>query len=383
MSRFDQVFTAELAHVAAQNGTRRLRGLERLSPGKVLRQGRELTDFSSNDYLGLSFAAPLRQRAARWALEYGAGAGASRLVGGTLLLHQQVEAKLTAFKHCQASLIFASGWQANVAVLAALMARDDLIFADRLIHASLHHGVKAAGAREIRYRHNDLDHLEELLVSQRAKPGRRFIITESVFSMDGDRADVAAIGALAERFGAFFYLDEAHATGILGASGLGLADSSVDCAMGTFSKALGGFGAYIAGSRILVDYLIQNCSGFIHTTAPPPVVLGTIDAALDLVPGMDAERAQVAHLATRLRAGLAAMNLGCGDSTTQIVPILIGDAEQTLRVAADLERRGILAVAIRPPTVPEGTSRLRIALTSGHTERDVENLLNALGDALC
>jgi len=380
MARLDDVFSTELTRIAARGGARRLRGIERLAPGRVQRDGRELIDFSSNDYLALSFAAPLRARAAQWALEYGAGAGASRLIGGTLDLHEQVEAKLAAWKRRPAALVFASGWQANVAVLAALLGRDDLVFADRLVHASLHHGVKAAGAREIRFRHNDLMHLEELLATHQARPGRRFILTESVFSMDGDCADIVAIAELAERFGAFFYLDEAHATGVLGEHGRGLADASVDLAMGTFSKAFGGFGAYVAGSRPLIDYLIHVCSGFIHTTAPPPSMLGAIDAALDLVPGMDHERAHLADLAANLRSALTEVEVNFGASTTQIVPLIFGGAEETMRIAAGLEERGILGVAIRPPTVPDGTSRIRIALSSAHSAADVEHLVATLRD---
>ena len=382
MSRFDASFSAELTQIAAHGGARRLRGLTRTAPGMIRRERHDLLDFSSNDYLGLSFAPQLRERASQWALECGTGAGASRLVGGTLDLHERVEAKLAAFKRSKAGLVFASGWQANVSILAALLSRDDLVFADRLVHASLHVGVKAAGAREIRFRHNDLNHLEELLVAHGSKPGRRFILTESVFSMDGDRAEVAAIGALAERFGAFFYLDEAHATGVLGDQGRGLADPSVDLAMGTFSKALGGFGAYVAGSKTLIDYLIHFCSGFIHTTAPPPAMLGAIDAALDLVPGMDAERAHLTGLAVRLRTELANLGVNYGPSTTQIVPLLIGTAAETMRVAAALEERNLLGVAIRPPTVPEGTSRIRIALTSAHRDEDLDQLIAALQDVL-
>lgn len=263
-----------------------------------------------------------------------------------------------------------------------MLARDDLVFADRLIHASLHHGVKAAGAREIRFHHNDLNHLEALLSAHQAKPGRRFILTESVFSMDGDRADVAAIGALAERFGAFFYLDEAHATGVLGESGRGLAEPAVDLVMGTFSKALGGFGAYVAGSKTLIEYLIHFCSGFVHTTAPPPAILGVIDAALDLVPGMGAERAHLTDLASRLRTALVPLGVKYGASTTQIVPLLIGSAAETMRVAVALEQHYLLGVAIRPPTVPEGTSRIRIALSSAHREQDIDHLVAALRDIL-
>ena len=377
MSRFDAQFSNELTRIAAEGGARRLRGLVREAPGVVRVEGRRLVDFSSNDYLGLSFSPVVRERAAEFARAFGAGSGASRLVGGTLALHQRVEARLASFKRREAGLVLASGWQANVAVLAALLSRDDVVLADRLVHASLLHGVKAAGAKLLRYRHNDLAHLEALLAGS---GGRRFIVTESVFSMDGDRADVAAIEALAARFGAFFYLDEAHATGVLGEAGRGLAEASVDLVMGTFSKALGGFGAYVAGSGVLMDYLIHRCSGFVHTTSVPPSMLGAMEAALELVPGMEPERAHLQALAGRLRDGLAGLGLGFGASTTQIVPVMVGDAAAAMGLAGFLEQRGMLGVAIRPPTVPKGTSRIRVALCASHSFDDVDALLNALAD---
>jgi 8-amino-7-oxononanoate synthase len=206
-------------------------------------------------------------------------------------------------------------------------------------------------------------------------------VTESVFSMDGDQADLPALHLLAARYNAFVYLDEAHATGVLGPSGMGLSGTvpgGVDLAMGTFSKALGGFGAYVAGSRALCDWLINRASGFIHTTALPPPVLGAIDAALDLVPGMDAERSHLHAQAARLRAALAGLGIDHGLSTTQIVPAIMGEARVALDLAARLRAGGIFAVAIRPPTVPEGGSRLRLAVTAAHGAADVDRLIAAL-----
>lgn len=378
MSRFDHQFRALLDQASAGGNLRRLRVTERLGPRLSRRDGHEMIDFSSNDYLGLSFAPALRERAAQWARDHGAGSGASRLVGGTLPLHARIEARMAAFKRREACLLFASGWQANVAVLAALLKPHDLLFTDRLNHASLHAGIMAAGAREIRFRHNDINHLAELLERHRGHAARRFILAETVYSMDGDMAEVGALAALAARHDAFLYLDEAHATGILGEQGRGLAPAEADLVMGTFSKALGGFGAYVAGSQTLIDYLVQVCSGFIHTTAPPPAQLGAIDAALDLVPGMDAERSHVAALAARLRAGLRGLGHETGPGASQIVPLIAGDAPAALALAARLEAAGILGVAIRPPTVPAGSARIRFALTAGHTEADVDAVLAAM-----
>ena len=387
MSKLDTLFSSELARAEARRVRRRLRTATAAAPGRIVLGGAPVLNFSSNDYLGLSRHPLLVERAREWAARHGAGAQASRLVCGNLDLHEQVEAKLARLKGTEAALLLASGWQANAAVLPALLRAaagqgEIELYADKLNHASLHHGCQAAGARQIRFRHNDLDHLESLLAARAAaagKPVSRFIVTESVFSMDGDRTDVARLADLADRYQAFVYLDEAHATGVLGPGGMGLAGLApgrIDLAMGTFSKALGGFGAYVAGSRALCDYLVNACSGFIYTTALPPAVLGAMDAALDLVPGLDAERARLAAAGDRLRAALRGMGLDTGDSSTQIVPALVGDEARALEMAAGLERQGLLALAIRPPTVPAGTSRLRVTLSAAHRDEDVSRLID-------
>ena len=383
MSKFDPQFSAALDEAAAKGMRRRLRALEPAGAGRVRLDGRELINFASNDYLGLSHHPLLTARAADWTERYGAGAGASRLVTGSLEIHQAVEAKLATAKGQEAALVFASGWQANAAVIPALLSTGDgeaMVFADRLIHASLHQGCAAAGVRQTRFRHNDLDHLESLLKAKEGVAGRRFILTETVFSMDGDRADVPALAALAERYGAFLYLDEAHATGVLGPKGMGLsltAPGGVDLVMGTFSKALGGFGAYVAGSKVVCDWLVNACSGFIYSTAPPPGVLGAMDAALDLVPTLDTERAALAASAERLRAALAKLGISTGASSTQIVPALVGEATDAVALSAALEADGILAPAIRPPTVPAGSSRIRLALSADHGPGDLDRLIAA------
>lgn len=338
-------------------------------------------NFSSNDYLGLARHPLLAERAARFARLHGTGATASRLVCGTLEAHQAIEARLAALKGQEAAMLLASGWQANTSVLAALLrlaGPEVQVFSDALNHASLIHGIRAAGVRARIFRHNDLAHLAALLAE--AGPARRLIVTESVFSMDGDCADIAALRDLAAAHGAFLYVDEAHATGVLGRNGMGLCAGvpGIDLVMGTFSKALGSFGAYVAGSRTLIGWLQNECAGFIYTTALPPPVLGAIDAALDLVPTLDAERARLAASATRLRAMLAGLGADTGPSTTQIVPMLVGDAASALALASQLRARGILAVAIRPPTVPDGTSRIRFALSAAHDGAALDQLYGAL-----
>ncbi len=381
MSRLDPMFEAALGRRDADQTRRVLRVVTPAAQGRVEHAGRSLLDVSSNDYLGLSRHPALRQRSDQWAERWGAGAGASRLVRGSFEAHARVEAKVALLKGREAALVFASGWQANAAVLAALLrlpAAGASVFADELVHASLHHGVRAAGLRPLLFRHNDPAHLETLLAAAPAAT-QRFILTESVFSMDGDRADLPALAALAARHDAFLYVDEAHATGVLGPAGAGLAAGipGIDLVIGTFSKALGAFGAYVAGSLPLIDWLVNVCSGFVYTTALPPNVLGAVDAALDLLPELGAARAHLATQATRLRAALTALDIATAGST-QIVPALVGDPGRALALAAALERRGILAVAIRPPTVPPGTSRLRLALSAVHTASDLDHLVDAV-----
>lgn len=383
MSRLDSFLATALTRIERAGQRRTLRPSALAPGGRVRRQGRELVDFSSNDYLGLARHPLLIQRAGEWAAREGAGSGASRLVTGTSEAHLALEARIAAFKGTEAALIFASGWQANAAVIPALLAAmpGTAVFTDRLIHASMHAGLAMAGVPQHRFRHNDLDHLEALLAKKGADAPARLILTESVFSMDGDRADLPRLCALAEAHDAALFVDEAHATGVLGPQGKGLSaevPGRIDLIMGTFSKALGSFGAYIAGSQVLIDYLTNAASGFVFTTAPPPAVLGAIDAALDVVPGMDAERAHLTALGGRLRAGLAAQGLDHGASSTQIVPAVIGAEEAALALSARLEAAGFLASAIRPPTVPPGTSRLRLALRASHSAGDIDALLAAL-----
>lgn len=351
--------------------------------GRMTRDGRAIIDFASNDYLGLARHPLLIERAREWAALHGAGAGASRLVTGTHPAHLAVEAKIAAFKGTEAALLFASGWQANAAVIPALVAAmpEVAVFTDRLNHASMHAGCQAAGVRQARFAHNDLDALDALLARHADAPAR-LIVTESVFSMDGDRADLARLAEIARARDAVLYVDEAHATGVLGPQGAGLSaelPGAVDVVMGTFSKALGGFGAYVAGSRLLIDYLLNASGGFVYSTAPPPAVLGAIDAALDLVPGMEAERAHLAALAQRLRDGLAEAGFDTAGSSTQIVPAIVGEAEATLALAARLDAAGFAVGAIRPPTVPAGTSRLRLACRATQGEGDIDALLAAIG----
>ncbi len=399
-STLDTLLLQQLAALDAAHRRRRLRALSWVDGQLQDASGRILIDASSNDYLGLSQHPLVKARAAEWAQRHGAGAPASRLVTGTRDVTLAVEEKLAAFKGCEAALLFSSGFQANATVIPALArlggkvpggtrsagAGETAIFSDALNHASIVHGCRVARSKTQVFGHNDLQHLDDLLRQHAGKPGRKLILTESVFSMDGDRADLPALVALAERHGAALYVDEAHASGVLGPQGRGLAaqcaqsGGGVDIVMGTLGKAFGAFGAYVAGSRALIDWLVNSCPGFIYTTALPPAVLGAVDAALDLVPGMDRERAQLARNAQRLRDALALRNYDTLDSSTQIIPAVIGSEADALAAARRLEDAGILAVAIRPPTVADGTSRLRFALGSHLDDEAMARLLAAVAE---
>ena len=383
--RFDDLLRDDLAALDASMRRRRLRPLSVEGRAFSDLAGRPLIDVSSNDYLGLSRHPLVRERAAEWAIRHGAGAPASRLVTGTRDITLATEEKLARFKQRETALLFNSGFQANATVIPALAkvgAGDTAIFSDALNHASIIHGARVARVPVRVFRHNDLDHLEELL---RTHSGVKLIVTESVFSMDGDRADLPGLARIAQRHDAMLYVDEAHATGILGPQGRGLAAEcdGVTVVMGTLGKAFGAFGAYIAGSRLLVDWLVNCCSGFIFTTALPPPVLGAVDAALELIPGMDAERHRVAAMADRLRNGLKALGISSLASTTQIVPAVIGSERDTLAAAAALDRDGFLAIAIRPPTVAPGSSRIRLAINSSLEEPQLGRLLATLATIRC
>ncbi|ODR93862.1 8-amino-7-oxononanoate synthase [Methyloceanibacter stevinii] len=344
--------------------------------------GRSYVNLASNDYLALRFHEALIERACAWAREFGTGSGASRLVTGNLELFGQIERKVATLKNKPAALVMASGFQANAGVLKALFDKqvvgaDPLVFSDRLNHASMHFGCQAAGVAQIRYRHLDAGHLAELLDRHAGDLRPKFILTESVFSMDGDIAPIPGIVRLAQEHGAMLVVDDAHATGILGEGGRGLSDGA-DLVIGTFSKALGSFGAYVACSETLRDYLVNRCGALIYSTALPPQVLGAIDAALDLLPTLDTERARVADLSAQFRREAHALGYDTAGSATQIVPVVAGPADAALRLSEALREAGFWATAIRPPTVPQGTSRVRCVFTAAHGPEDVDGLLAAL-----
>jgi 8-amino-7-oxononanoate synthase len=373
---------ARLAELDAQGLRRRRRVLESAQGAHVTVDGRAMLSFASNDYLGLA-AHPAIADAARAALaEYGAGAGAAHLLTGHHALHDQAEQTLAAFVGLPAALLFSTGYMANLGVVTALLDRHGAVFADKLNHASLVDAALLSRAEHHRYRHNDLDHLESLL---RASPAEhKLIATDAVFSMDGDLAPVAELLALAEKYDAWLYVDDAHGFGVLGEHGhgvlahVGLAANPRLIYLATLGKAAGVAGAFVAGSNDLIEWLVNKARTYIYTTAQPPALAAAVSASLKLIAGEPERRRQLARLIARLKSAVAALPWPLMPSDTPIQPLLIGDNHDALRLADGLHERGILCPAIRPPTVPEGSARLRISLSANHREADLDRLVAAL-----
>lgn len=361
---------------------RTLKPVTRRFRGRIVHEGREYVDFSSNDYLGLSNH-PLLVRAGHEALEaLGSASSASRLMSGDLAVHHDLEAAVAEWKGTGAALVFNSGYQANVGIISALFGPDDCVVADKLVHASILDGIALSGARLLRFRHNDPEHCRALLKKERGAFKKALIVTESVFSMDGDRAPLGALAALKREYDCAFMVDEAHASGLYGARGSGLVEeegvgSDVDLVMGTFSKALAGFGAYLATDVSTRDYLINTCRSFIYSTALPPSVIAVNLAAISVAVSEPGRRQRAHEQARLLRDLLKAKGLTVlGDSL--IVPVVFNDAKKTLSLSEALREKGYWAVAVRPPTVPERQSRLRFSVTYYHDKQTIEKVSDAL-----
>jgi glycine C-acetyltransferase/8-amino-7-oxononanoate synthase len=368
-----------LARRAASQTLRVLAPLDWRAPGVAVEAGRHYIDFASNDYLGLS-THPALVAAAQDALQrYGVGAGASRLMSGDLALFHELESAVAAFKGTEAALVFNAGYQANAGLLPALVDRHDAIFADALAHASLLDGAVLSRAKLFRFRHNDTAHLAELLARARGDYPRALIVTESIFSMDGDRAPLADLVALKERYACRLFVDEAHATGVFGRGCVaedGLT-ARVEFIMGTFSKALGSFGAYLACTRLTRDYLVNAARSFIYTTALPPATIAANLAALHLCQAEPERGLALRARAATFRAVLRAQGWTVSGAS-HIVPVLIGDSASALGYADALKARGFRVVAIRPPTVPAGAARLRFSLSAAHTAEQLRAVTEAM-----
>lgn len=349
-------------------------------------------DFSTNDYLNLSQNEAVIEAGVFAAKSYGMGSTGSRLLSGNYPLYEAFEATIARDKHVESSLIFSSGFQANISTLSCLLnnpilKKKPLVFFDKANHSSLYQAIFLTQAELKRYRHNDINHLESLLNQYRYDNREKFIVTETVFGMDGDRAKLADILVLAQQFNALLYLDEAHATGIFGVEGYGLSttldlQSIPHLIMGTFSKAIGVSGGYIATHQILSHFILNKATGFVYSTAPSPAVVGAAFQAWQQVRSLDHAREMLQNLGEYLRQRLSQEGLNIGGSDTHIIPVILHQEDTCLKVQKALLAQGIIVSCIRPPTVPAGTSRLRVALTTKHTYDDIERFVETLMQVL-
>ncbi|MEW6104362.1 MAG: 8-amino-7-oxononanoate synthase [bacterium] len=355
--------------------TRTLKPCFKRENGKIYIKGREYIDFSSNDYLGLSFHPRLKEACKRAISEFGIGSCGSRLLSGDYEIHHRLEEEIAKLKGKEKGLIFNSGYQANLGIISAICDRESLIIADRFSHASIIDGCILSKARLLRFNHNDVDHLESLLKKNKAK--NIWVITESVFSMDGDKAPLLDIVSLKERYNFKTLVDEAHATGIFGKDGAGLVDelgltSNIELIMGTFSKALGSFGGYVVGDKKTIELFINKSRGFIYSTSLPPSIISVNIEAIRLLKDEPERRKVLLKNAFYFRKMLKI------EGETQIVPFILGNEELTVKGAEYLREKGFWALPIRPPTVPKNTSRIRFSLCFYHTREILNRLMGAL-----
>jgi 8-amino-7-oxononanoate synthase len=383
------LFQKQLQALRARSLDRHLREISSAQGPEVEVAGRRLINFSSNDYLGLANDFRLHEAAIAAICEFGVGAGASRLISGTQSPHLLLERALAKWKGTKAALCFSSGYAAALGTIPALVGKGDVIVLDKLCHASLIDGAKLSGATLRVFPHNHLEKLESHLEwAHREHPGKNIlIVTESVFSMDGDRAPLRELIELKKRFGALLMLDEAHAVGVIGANGRGLAaaenlNEDVDVQMGTLSKALGASGGYICGSRHLIEWLINRARSFVYSTAPPPAIAAAALAAVGFLSSSEGEERRLLlwkkiRLMQQLLPGNEWKKKG-DDASSAIFPWIVGDEQSALDLASALQREGFLVPAIRYPTVAKGAARMRITVTASHEENQIRSLCQAI-----
>ncbi|MDU2063571.1 MAG: 8-amino-7-oxononanoate synthase [Sporomusaceae bacterium] len=384
MKKFDEM-AAQLAALDDNKLRRRLVDFEPVTPARVRKDGKEYILFSSNNYLGLTHHETVMSQT-REAVAYGTGSGGARLTSGNHSGYRLVEAKLAQFKETEAALIFNTGYMANLGIVSAMVGEQDIVFSDALNHASIIDGCRLAKGKTVVYRHSDMDHLAELLAVTPCA-GQRFIVTDGVFSMDGDIAKLPEIVALGEQYDALLMVDDAHATGVIGPGGKGTSahfglKGRIHLEVGTLSKSLAAEGGFVAGKTLLIDYLMNRSRSFIFSTALAPQTLAAAAAALDV---LVAEPEIVQILAAKseyFKSLLQSYKVPIMMSETAIIPILIGDAANTMEAAKRLEAAGLLVSAIRPPTVPQGSSRLRLTVTAAHSKDDLTVAAQKIGQVL-
>ena len=367
---------AKIDGLAARSLDRTLKPTHRLDGVWVERGGRKLMSFSCNDYWGLSHHPTVKAAAAAAVETYGAGAGASRLVTGDHPLFERLEARLAALKKTEAACVFGSGYLANMGVIPALVGPGDLVMVDELAHACIWAGARLSGAEVIGFRHNDVEDLAARLAAARGAAGHALIATDGVFSMDGDLAPLDQLSEAAQAHDAWLMVDDAHGLGVVG-GGVGSARlfprARIDLQMGTLSKAIGGYGAYVCGTRPVIDFIKMRARTLVYTTGLPPASVAAALAALDIIA---AEPERVAAPLRQARRFTERLNLPPAQSA--VVPVVLGDAETALAASAELEAKGFLVAAIRPPTVPPGTGRLRVAFCAGHADEAADRLAESI-----
>jgi len=374
---------AELAQRRADGLYRKRRIIDSPQGVETRIDGKRLLSFCSNDYLGLANHPEVKQALVDAVAEYGVGSGAAHLINGHSRLHERCEQRLAEFTGRDRALMFSTGYMANIAIASALLGRNDLIYQDKLNHASLIDSAKLSAARLIRYRHNDLRQLEEMLSDGR-RDHRRLVMTDAVFSMDGDCADVDTLSRIAAEHGAWAMVDDAHGFGVLGERGaglleqLGLNQQQVPILMATLGKAVGTAGAFVAGSEVLIETLIQRARPYIYTTASPPALAAATLKSIDLIEQETWRRDKLNETIDYFRTRAKTLDVELMPSQTAIQPLVIGDNHQTLQLSEALFEEGIHVTAIRPPTVPVGSARLRVTLSATHEREHIDQLIKAL-----
>jgi 8-amino-7-oxononanoate synthase len=374
------MFEQELSKLKEQHLLRRLTVLDSCEGPHITVQGRKLLLLCSNDYLGLASHPALSTAASAAMEQHGLGSGSSRLVSGTSRLHRELEQRIARFKGTEAALAFNSGYAANTGIIPAIAGPGDVVLSDSLNHASIIDGCRLSKAQVHIYRHADPDHLE-LLLKKSPLSRRRLIVSDGIFSMDGDLAPLPQLVYLAGKYSAILMVDDAHATGVLGRTGRGSTEHfglshGVPVQMGTLGKALGSFGAYVAGSRDLIDYLVNTSRSFMFSTSMPPAVCAAAIAAFDIIDGRPELRDRLWKNRERFVRGLLSHGITPGNSQSAIIPIMVGDSSRALMVSERLFERGIYASAIRPPTVPEGTARIRTTVMASHSDEDIDHAID-------
>ena len=383
---FDQLFFNSILELKKKSLDRNLRLLTKVDTVKIKYKRKTLLNFSSNDYLGLSQNNTIKNDTIKIIKKYGIGSGSSRLVSGNFDFHEKIERELAKKKKSETTIIFSTGYLANYSILSSILSsnifkKNPIVFSDKLNHQCIYEGCKDKRINFLRFHHNDMNHLEYLLKKNKFKQNPKFILSESIFSMDGDFADIESLVNLKKKYNSFLFLDEAHATGVYGKNGFGLSlefNNDIDCVTGTFSKAFGSFGAYVSCSKNLKSFLINKCPSFIYSTSLPFSLLASIYSGIKIIPKLKNERKKLIKNSYFLRTMLNKEGFNIGNSQTNIIPIIIGNSKKALIISKKLEKKGFYVVPIRPPSVPPNSSRLRISITSSHSQNNIKKLFKFL-----